>query len=56
MIDRGDLAVVRAVPDDPITYYRGRFQGSGLSTAAMRQQERADEARAERAKERRVTK
>ena len=56
VIDRGDLAVVRAVPDDPITYYRGRFKGSGLSTDAMRQQERADEARAERAKERRVTK
>lgn len=56
VIDRGDLAVVRAVPDDPIAYYRGRFKSSGPSTDAMRRQERADDARAERAKERRVKK
>lgn len=56
VIDRGDLAVVRAVPDDPVTYYRGRFKGSGPSTDVLREQEREADARAERAKERRVSK
>ncbi len=56
VIDRGDLAVVRAVPDDPINYYRGRFKSPGPSTGELRELDRAADGRAERAKERRVSK
>ena len=53
IIDRGDLAVVPAVPEDPIAHYRGRYAGKGPTTDTLRRSERnADEA-AERAKVRR---
>jgi bifunctional DNA-binding transcriptional regulator/antitoxin component of YhaV-PrlF toxin-antitoxin module len=56
VIDRGDLAVVRAVPDDPITYFRGRFAGPGPNTDQLRERERAAEQSHERAKAKRVSK
>lgn len=54
VIDRGDLAVVRAVPDNPVEFYRGRFAGPGPSTGTLRAAERAEDGRAERAKARRT--
>lgn len=50
VIDRGDLAVVRAVPDDPVSYFRGRFKGTGPNTDQLRAMEREADARAETAK------
>ena len=54
VIDRGDLAVVRAVPDDPVDFYRGRFAGRGPDTDVLRARDRADDVKAERAKARRT--
>ena len=54
VIDRGDLAVVRAVPDDPVNYFRGRFKSAGPNTDQLRAQERAADERAEKSKTRRV--
>lgn len=51
ILDRGDLAIVRALPDDPVTYYRGRFKGAGPSTDKLRIAERAADEAAEVAKE-----
>ena len=56
VIDRGDLAVVRAVPDDPVNFFRGRFKSAGPNTDQLRAQERAADERAEKAKARRVKK
>ncbi len=56
VIDRGDLAVVRAVPDDPINYYFGKFAGSGPDTDELRARDRREERAQERAKARRVAK
>lgn len=56
VIDRGDLAVVRAVPDDPVAHFRGRFAGPGPNTDELREMEVAADAKAERAKVRRVAK
>lgn len=56
VIDRGDLAVVRAVPDDPITYFRGRFAGPGLNTDQLRAADRAADRAEEQAKPKRVAK
>ncbi len=56
VIDRGDLAVVRAVPDDPIVYFRGRFAGPGPTTDQLRAADRAAERSEERAKAKRVSK
>jgi len=55
VIDRGDLAVVRAIPDDPISYFRGRFAGPGLNTDQLRELDRAAERSAETAKPKRVS-
>jgi bifunctional DNA-binding transcriptional regulator/antitoxin component of YhaV-PrlF toxin-antitoxin module len=55
VIDRGDLAVVRAVPDDPIAFFRGRFAGPGPSTADLREAERRQERAEEKAKQKRVS-
>lgn len=55
IIDRGDFAIVRAVPADPVTYFHGRFAGRGPSTEEMRAIEAADEVDAEEAKARRVS-
>jgi bifunctional DNA-binding transcriptional regulator/antitoxin component of YhaV-PrlF toxin-antitoxin module len=55
ILDRGNLAVVRALPDNPVEYYFGRFTREGApSTAELRESERADELAAEAAKTRRV--
>ena len=56
VIDRGDLAVVRAVPDDPIAYFRGRFAGPGPNTGQLRERDRAAELAEEQAKSKRVAK
>ena len=55
IIDRGDLAIVRAVPDDPVTHYRGRFKRAAAPTSAqMRDDGRAEEIEQEAAKQRRI--
>jgi bifunctional DNA-binding transcriptional regulator/antitoxin component of YhaV-PrlF toxin-antitoxin module len=54
ILDRGDLAIVRALPDDPVAYYRGRFKGLGPSTDKLRDAERAADEAAEAAKAQRV--
>jgi len=56
VIDRGDLAVVRAVPDDPVVHFRGRFAGPGPTTDELRTMEVDAERKGQRAKVRRVTK
>lgn len=56
VIDRGELAVVRAVPDDPVVHFRGRFAGPGPTSDELRAIEAEAEAKAQRAKVRRVTK
>jgi len=50
IIDRGDLAVVRAVPPDPVGYFRGRFGGPGPNTDELRAREAAAEESAEQVK------
>jgi bifunctional DNA-binding transcriptional regulator/antitoxin component of YhaV-PrlF toxin-antitoxin module len=52
--DRGDHVVVRPVPDDPISRFRGRFAGRGPSSEAARRLAREEEARIEEAKARRL--
>jgi AbrB family looped-hinge helix DNA binding protein len=44
VIDRGDYAIVRPIPDDPITALRGAHAGPGPSADAARVAERAEEA------------
>ena len=56
VIERGHLAVVRAVPDDPVAYFRGRFAGPGPNTDELRAIDRAAERAEERAKPKRVAK
>jgi bifunctional DNA-binding transcriptional regulator/antitoxin component of YhaV-PrlF toxin-antitoxin module len=43
VIDRGDYAIVRPIPDDPIAELRGAHAGPGPSTETLRARERADE-------------
>lgn len=50
VIDRGDLAVVRAVPDEPVRHYRGHFKRQGPDTDTLRRTESAADAAAEEAK------
>lgn len=40
VIDRGDYAIVRPIPDDPITALRGVHAGPGPATEAARAAER----------------
>jgi bifunctional DNA-binding transcriptional regulator/antitoxin component of YhaV-PrlF toxin-antitoxin module len=48
ILDRGDLAIVRALPNDPVAYFRGRFKNSvGPSTDDLRAEERSAAAAAE---------
>ena len=56
VIDRGELAVVRAVPDDPVVHFRGRFAGPGPTTDELRAMEVEADAKVQRAKVRRVSK
>jgi len=55
IIDRGDFAIVRPVPADPVTYFYGRFAGRGPTTEEMRAMETAAEIESEEAKARRVS-
>lgn len=44
IIDRGDYAIVRPVPDDPITALRGAYATPGPATEEARASDRAAEA------------
>jgi AbrB family looped-hinge helix DNA binding protein len=52
VIDEGDRLIVRPVPDDPIGELRGRFAGAGPTVDEMRREARAEEAAAERRRDR----
>jgi AbrB family looped-hinge helix DNA binding protein len=43
VIDRGDYAIVRPIPDDPITALEGAYATPGVSTEDARAAERAAE-------------
>lgn len=47
VIDHGDHAEVRPLPDDAIGQLKGRYAGLGIDTAAMRAEARAEEVEAE---------
>lgn len=47
VVDRGDYAIVRPVPDDPIAALRGAHAGEGPSTDDARAAERVAEAERE---------
>lgn len=44
VIDRGDYAIVRPLPDDPIAALRGARSGEGPTTEQARADQRAEEA------------
>jgi bifunctional DNA-binding transcriptional regulator/antitoxin component of YhaV-PrlF toxin-antitoxin module len=44
VIDRGDYAIVRPIPDDPIAALQGAHRGPGPATEAARAAERAAQA------------
>lgn len=49
VIDRGDYAIVRPIPEDPIATLHGAYSGSGPVTEQVRDAERdADAAREQR--------
>lgn len=43
MIDRGDYAIVRPIPEDPLRWLRGARAGAGPATEHARAAERARE-------------
>lgn len=43
VIDKGDYAIVRPIPDDPVTALEGTHTGPGMSTETARSAERAAE-------------
>lgn len=45
VIDRGDYAIVRPIPADPLTHLRGAHAGPGLTLDEARAAERAAEQR-----------
>lgn len=45
VVDRGDYAIVRPIPADPVTALRGAHSGPGPTTEAARAAERAAAAR-----------
>jgi bifunctional DNA-binding transcriptional regulator/antitoxin component of YhaV-PrlF toxin-antitoxin module len=47
VIDRGDYAIIRPVPADPISALKGAHAGPGPTTDEVRGAERAEEARIE---------
>lgn len=47
IIDRGDYAIVRPVPDDPVEVLRGAYAAPGPATDAARAADRAAEAAAD---------
>ncbi|MGL5867342.1 MAG: AbrB/MazE/SpoVT family DNA-binding domain-containing protein [Dermatophilaceae bacterium] len=48
VIDRGDYAIVRPIPDDPVSTLRGAYAGSGPTTDEARRGERDVESRSRR--------
>lgn len=51
VIDRGDYAIVRPIPTDPVTALRGAHAGPGPSTQQARAAERTADAERERQEE-----
>jgi bifunctional DNA-binding transcriptional regulator/antitoxin component of YhaV-PrlF toxin-antitoxin module len=47
VIDHGDYAIVRPIPDDPVTALQGAHAGPGISSDEARAVERDTEAAAE---------
>jgi len=47
VIDRGDYAIVRPIPDDPVTALEGAHRDTGVPTEEARDAERAAEQTAE---------
>ena len=47
MIDRGDYALVRPVPEDIVGFLRGSIAHGDTTLEAIRSQERAEEAQRE---------
>lgn len=45
VIDRGDYAIVRPIPDDIVAALRGSYAGTGPTSDAARSAERAAESR-----------
>jgi bifunctional DNA-binding transcriptional regulator/antitoxin component of YhaV-PrlF toxin-antitoxin module len=43
VIDKGDYAIVRPIPDDPVTALEGAHAGPGMATEKARAAERATE-------------
>lgn len=43
VIDKGDYAIVRPIPDDPIAALLGAHRGDGPVSESVRAAERADE-------------
>ncbi len=52
VIDRGDYAIVRPIPDDPVTALEGAYAGSAVTAEEARAAERAAE---EATEQRRLT-
>ncbi len=44
VIDKGNYAIVRPIPDDPVTALRGSHSGAGPASDRVRADERADDA------------
>jgi hypothetical protein len=47
VIDKGDYAIVRPIPDDPVTVLEGAHAGAGMTTEDARAAERDAEQAAE---------
>lgn len=47
VIDKGEYAIVRPVPDDPIAALRGKYAGRGPSSDEVRAEDREAEAEIE---------
>ena len=50
VVDRGEYAIVRPIPDDPVTALLGAHAGPGPTTDEVRTEERAAEAAREAAR------
>lgn len=48
VIDRGDYAIVRPIPNDPVTALRGAHAGPGMSSEEARALDRAEDQRRKR--------
>jgi bifunctional DNA-binding transcriptional regulator/antitoxin component of YhaV-PrlF toxin-antitoxin module len=55
VIDKGDYAIVRPIPDDPINTLEGAHAGPGMTTEKARGAERAAEQAAEKRRAARPT-